>query len=183
MPPDIVYRQIAETDAIAFHELRLRALKEHPDAFGQSYESQRDTPLDAVQERIRNTEQSQDDFILGLFLDEAPAGMVGFHRDDAEKMRHKGLIWGMYVASEAQGGGHGRELISRTIERIKTLEGLEQVRLAVTTGNDSAYRLYQSLGFQIYGTERRAMLVNGEYLDERLMVLFLNSKQGHSSSE
>lgn len=174
MPPSITYRQLTVADAPAYQKLRLRALKEHPEAFGQSYESQRDTPLDDVVERLRSIDRSPDDFILGLFHDAALKGMVGFRRFPEEKVRHKGHIWGMYVSVELQTSGYGRELIRRAIDQAKSLPGLEQVDLGVATSNAAAYRLYLSVGFQTYGTELRAMLVNGEYLDEYLMTLVLN---------
>lgn len=183
MAPTIAYRQLTEADAPAYQELRLQALKEHPEAFGQSYESQRDTPLEAVQERLRSTERSRDDFIMGLFHDEVFRGMVGFRRDSGEKTRHKGHFWGMYVSAEAQGDGNGRELIRRAIEQAKSLPGLEQILLAVTSVNTPAYGLYRSVGFQTYGTEPKAMLFNGEYLDEYLMALLLNPGPEAASSE
>ena len=84
-------------------------------------------------------------------------------------MRHKGHVRG-------HGGGHGRELISKAVEMAKPLRNLEQVLLGVTSGNASALSLYQSLGFQIYGTEPKATQLEGKYLDDHLMVLFLDSK-------
>lgn len=39
--------------------------------------------------------------------------------------------------------------------------------------NDSTKKLYKSLGFEVYGTEPRALKDNVQYFDEDLMVLFL----------
>ena len=110
-------RPLTEEDAAIYHELRLRALREHPAAFAQPYESQAATPLADVEHRLREASESPYDFILGLFSDDAPIGMVGFHRESGIRVRHKGTIWGMYVAAESQGQGLGRELISQAIDR------------------------------------------------------------------
>ena len=47
----------------------------------------------------------------------------------------------------------------------------QQVHLSVVTENESARRLYEALGFTIYGTEPRSLFVDGRYLDEHMMVL------------
>lgn len=56
------------------------------------------------------------------------------------------------------------------------MEGLEQINLTVGHNNKSAKKLYQSVGFELYGTERHSLKINGQYIDEDLMVLFLDKK-------
>ena len=167
-------RELTDADAAAFHALRLRGLREHPEAFGQSYESQLATPLSAVAARLRETADAPHDFVLGMFADGALVGMVGFRRERGAKMRHKGSVWGMYVAAEAQGRGYGRTLMEGALRRARDMPGLEQVNLAVVSGNAAARRLYLSLGFEPYGLEKRAALVNGVYLDDEYMALRLD---------
>ena len=80
----------------------------------------------------------------------------------------------MYVRSEEQGKGIGRALLSKAIDLVRSLPGLEQIELAVVTRNKQARSLYASLGFASYGIDPRALLVDGEYIDEERMVLFLS---------
>lgn len=40
--------------------------------------------------------------------------------------------------------------------------------------NIFAKKLYNSLGFEVYGVERNALKYNGQYFDEDLMVLKFN---------
>ena len=141
-------RALTEDDAEDFRRLRLRALKEHPEAFGSSYEMESTLPLQVVADRLRQRN---------------------------EKERHKGSIWGMYVQSEEQGKGVGRALLTQAVERARLLTGLEQVGLAVVARNKRARSLYVSLGFETYGVEPNALVVDGEHLDEELMVLRLAS--------
>ena len=167
-------RTLNESDAKAYQVIRLRALKEHPTAFGQPYESQATTTLDDVASRLLETSESPYDFILGMISEEKLIGMVGFRRESGDRLRHKGTIWGMYIAAEAQGQGLGRILIQEAISRASALSGLEQINLGVISGNDQARNLYISLGFESYGLEKRAIVVDGDYHDDELMQLFLD---------
>ena len=72
----------------------------------------------------------------------------------------------------AAGKGVGRALLAELIGQIELLPGMEQVALAVSRQNASAKALYESLGFQVYGCEKRALKVADEYVDEELMVLY-----------
>ena len=166
-------RALTEDDAGDFRRLRLRALKEQPNAFGSSYEAESAQPLEAVAGRMRRTAASPDDFTLGAYREGELVGMVGFFREQREKMRHKGTIWGMFVPSEEQGKGIGRALLTEAVKRARLVPGLEQVGLAVVTPNRRARGLYASLGFETYGVEPNALVVEGEHLDEEFMVLRL----------
>jgi ribosomal protein S18 acetylase RimI-like enzyme len=168
-------RPLVEADAPAFRALRLRALRDHPDAFGASYEEGLARPTSGYVEQLRAAAASPDDRIFGAFDDGgALVGMVGFRREGYAKIRHRGYIWGMYVAPEVRGQGVGRALIGAALDRARSLPDLDQVNLSVMTTNVAARALYASLGFAAYGLERRALkLPDGTALDEEHMVLFL----------
>ena len=102
--------------------------------------------------------------------------MVGLRRERGDRLQHKGTIWGMYIADEVQGQGLGRTLIQEAIKRASNMTGLEQISLGVISGNDSARNLYLSLGFESFGLEKRAIVINEEYHDDELMQMFLNQK-------
>ena len=169
----ICIRELTGDDAGEFRSLRLRALKEHPDAFGSSYEAEVTVPNAATAERLRRNAASQGSLTLGAYRGQMLVGMVGLVQETREKTRHKGNIWGMYVPIEEQGKGTGRALLSRAIELARGMAGLEQLHLAVVSRNSRARDLYASFGFETYGVEPRALFVDGEYLDEEHMVLFL----------
>ena len=168
-------RQFIEEDAHEYWELRLSALKECPEAFGASYEEEKDKPLNDVRKRLKESIESTDSqFILGCFNDEKKLiGMVGLFREWREKMKHKATIWGMYVLPEARSKGIGKALLLEAIIRAKSMEGLEQVHLGVVVTNKEAIKLYKRCGFDVYGVERKALKLQGRYLDEELMSLDL----------
>ena len=80
----------------------------------------------------------------------------------------------MYVTPEMRGKGVAKSLMHEAIDKARTLEGIEQIYLTVVSSNVAAKKLYTSLGFEVYGTEKRALKIEQTYLDEDLMVLFLN---------
>ncbi|MDQ0721754.1 ribosomal protein S18 acetylase RimI-like enzyme [Paenibacillus sp. W4I10] len=148
-------RNIQRDEADIYWSLRLEALKTHPEAFGASFELSIQLPMSEVQERIHN---EPDDYILGAYTEEGTLeGMMGFKREFGLKLRHKGMIWGVYVAPPYRG---------------RHLEGIKQINLSVVTTNESARRLYERYGFEVYGIERNALEVYGQGYDEAHMNYF-----------
>lgn len=166
-------RKLTEAEADAFWTLRLRGLRDQPEAFGSSYEDIVRTPLEKRLERMRQENTKPDNFILGAFEDATLVGVVGFLRESSHKTQHRGYIWGMYVAPEGRGRGAGRLLLQEVIRLAKELPGLEYLRLQVGAANQPARQLYQSLGFELCGTEPRALKIGDQYFDEELRVLNL----------
>ena len=164
-------RVLNVADASIYHALRLRALQTDSESFGSTYEREVNFPIEAVEERIR---QAEDRYVLGAFDEEgALVGVVRFIRDTDRKSKHKGNIYGMYVAPEVRGRGVGKELMLEVITRAKDFDGVEQIHLQVVSKNESAKKLYQSLGFVTYGVEPRGLKEGDEYFDEDLMILIL----------
>jgi ribosomal protein S18 acetylase RimI-like enzyme len=162
-------RLLDSEDAVSFRELRLRALRDHPDAFGSSYEEAVNLSIEETAERLK---PSPDAFVLGAF-DAAGklVGMVGFYRERGMKKRHKGVIWGMYCLPECRGKGVGKALLAEAVERARKMKGLELVTLRVVTSNAPAKKLYLSAGFRTWGKEPRSLKIGSRYMDQELMVL------------
>ncbi|OMF16719.1 GNAT family N-acetyltransferase [Paenibacillus amylolyticus] len=165
-----IIRNIQRDEADIYWPLRLEALKTHPEAFGASFELSIQIPMNEVQERIHN---EPDDYILGAYTAEGTlAGMMGFKREYGLKLRHKGMIWGVYVAPSYRGSGLASRLLREVLDRGRHLEGIKQINLSVVTTNESARRLYERYGFEVYGIERNALEVHGQGYDEAHMNYF-----------
>ncbi len=166
-------RKLSAEDALQqFWPFRLRGLREHPASFGEEYEDAAALPLEKVIRRL-DWETSDDNFILGAF-DPLLVGTAALARDGGRRKRHKAEVWSVYVAAEAQGRGIARALLQELIAIARTIEGLEQLYLGVDVNNAAANRLYESLGFTRYANERHAMKLGDKYVDEYLMVFWLN---------
>lgn len=102
-------------------------------------------------------------------------GVISLIKERLYKLRHRANIVAMYVSLEKRGLGIGKALLEAAIKKASDLEGVEQVYLTVVTTNQPAKKLYSSLGFNVFGTEERALKFDNTYLDEDHMVLFLGS--------
>ncbi|MGC2186710.1 MAG: GNAT family N-acetyltransferase [Terriglobales bacterium] len=165
-------RQLTNLDAESYRQLRYEALEREPHAFTESVAEHQATTLETVRNRLVATD---DNFVLGAFIDRQLIGVAGFFRRRGEKIRHRGGIWGVYVSEECRGKGVGRALLTELIGLVQLLPGIEQVALAVSSQNPGAKGLYESLGFEVYGCEKGALKIGDEYVDEELMVLYFRA--------
>ena len=156
-------RILTSSDAAAFRALRLRALREHPEAFTSSFEEDARKPLSATEQRIAGDSGS---VFWGAFADSDIRGMIGLTRDSRAKTQHKGDIVAMYVAPELGRRGLARALLQAAIDYARREAGLEQLVLTVTRTNQAAAKLYKSAGFVTFGLQPRAIKVDGEYFDK-----------------
>ena len=162
----IKVRRLEAHDVTSYRELRLKGLKSHPEAFASAWEDEAGKPASWWTERLESN------VVLGGWIDDSPLlGVAGLRVNTATKLRHRGVLVGMYVRPHARGTGLAALLVQRLIEQARSL--IEELSLAVVASNTAAYRLYSAAGFRQYGLERRAMKVGSEYYDEVLMALTL----------
>lgn len=166
----MMIRRLTTADAAALRELRLRALRECPDAFTSSYEEEAPRPLEDSARRLANPDIA----FWGAWEGDALVGMVGLDRETRAKNRHKATVVAMYVAPGQAGRGAGRALLDALVAHARS-EGLSQLVLTVTEGNARATRLYERAGFRSFGVEPRAIRVNGRDLGKNHMALALDA--------
>jgi RimJ/RimL family protein N-acetyltransferase len=95
--------------------------------------------------------------------------MAGIARDEAVKMRHNAMIWGMYVRPAWRGARLAGALIDACLAWAGR-QRLRVVKLAVVTTNAPAIRCYLRCGFSVYGVDAEVIHHNGVYYDELLMA-------------
>lgn len=165
---EVVIRAARVDDVEAFRELRLEALRTHPEAFGADYASELTRPLTYWTESLERATGDRAVIILGTHQ-HALIGMVGVQRGFSAKTQHGGLIWGVYVRSAWRGQHLAEALLAAAMEWART-QGMQQVKLAVVTTNVAAMRCYLRCGFSVYGVEAHAISHAGRYYDELLMA-------------
>ncbi|NMO17757.1 GNAT family N-acetyltransferase [Pyxidicoccus fallax] len=166
-PESLTLRRLRPDEAEVFWGLRLRGLREHPEAFGASLEEDEVRPMEVVRARLGAASQ----VVLGAFDGERLVGVAGLRREDGRKVAHKAVVWGMYVLPEYRSRGVGRRLLVGIIEEGRRMAGVERLLLTVVAGNASAQALYRSLGFQTYGVEPAALKIGEAHIDKELMCL------------
>jgi Acetyltransferases, including N-acetylases of ribosomal proteins len=171
----LLIRQLGPADREAYFQLRLSGLKAHPESFGQSYEEAVAKGAARHDAMLQGARAAEGDFLLGAYASaDAPLiGVVGLVRNSHDKERHKASVVGMYVAPEAAGRGVGRALLNELLARAAQIEGLRQIQLMVSSRNEAARGLYESLGFRKYGCEVEALNVGGVFHDADLMARFM----------
>ena len=165
---DYAVRRLGIADAGAYRDIRLEALKTFPAAYGTSHEEAARRAPESFAQILEASE------MFGAFADEQLCGTACFQAETGERNRHIGYLYQMYVRPQQQGMGLGMALIETVLNRAK--HSVRQIHLGVGTENRAALALYKKAGFEIYGTEPRALLVDGRYIDEHLMVKFFDQK-------
>jgi ribosomal protein S18 acetylase RimI-like enzyme len=165
-------RFLTGDDAAEYSRLRLEALEGDPEAFSSSAEEHRTISLAEIRNRLGCAESEQ--FVVGAFAEGRLAATAGFYRERGLKSRHKGYVWGVYVAPKLRGAGVGKKIMQTLIDRARAIEGVEQILLSFSTTQTAAEKLYRSLGFKTWGCEPRALKIGDRYIDEEFVTLRLN---------
>jgi ribosomal protein S18 acetylase RimI-like enzyme len=158
----VIIRALVAGDAQAYRALMLQAYDAYPQAFTSSVAERAAMPLSWWEKRLSGPL----DRLLGAFVENELAGIVGLAFEPREKARHKVTLFGMYVNAAHQQQGLGRRLVEAALEEARRQPGLKLIQLTVTAGNDAAFALYQRCGFIQYGLEPLAVRVGVDYFDK-----------------
>ena len=140
----------------AYRDIRLRMLREVPDAYGSSYTREARFTESVWQERV-----SHPMLFLALNTDEEVVGTAtGLPTEDGAVE-----VVGMYVAPQVRGRGCAGLLLD-AIAAAARQRGAHRLRLRVTRGNRAASRCYTRYGFRPTGRawpmERKPELIEVE---------------------
>jgi RimJ/RimL family protein N-acetyltransferase len=166
-------RRLTVDDADALMALRRVALEEEPLAFSASEED--DVALDPDRVRIFLADE-EGNATFGAF-DPDLVGLVGLVRSTKAKERHRATLWGTFVLDAHRGRGLGLALVRAAIDAARGWPGVTQVDLGVETTRAAAVRLYEELGFRIWGTEPGALAHAGRLHDEHRMRLLVSDEE------
>lgn len=157
-------------------QLRLRALRDHPDAFGEPYESAAaQTPAQIYDRAITMWIGGDNRVFIALTWDLVPIGMLGIRRETRPREQHRMGVWGVYVAPEYRGLGVAAKLMELALNHARSLTSVLQVHLTVVSANQRARAAYERHGFQLWGTMPRAEILGDTVLDYDHMVLMLDA--------
>ncbi len=85
---------------------------------------------------------------LAIYADETPIGFLLYVYLE-ERQQH--WIFRLMIAAENQRRGYGRTAMRLLIERMRAIQGCNQIYISYERENDVARKLYGSLGFRVTG--------------------------------
>lgn len=170
-------RRLRPADAEAYLPLRAAMLEQEPLAFLASPGEDRASQLEFLRERLADTESA----VFGAFAPQL-IGAVGVYRLAPRKVAHKIGIWGMFVLPEHRGRGVARQLMRLALAHARGLPDVLQVTLSVSDTQPVARRLYESLGFRVWGSEPQALRHAGHVATEHHMALLLAAEPATAST-
>ena len=165
----LTLRLLTPDDTAAYRALWIIALTEQAEFFRIA--------VSDAQALAIPTHFAADSFTLGAFRGGELIGIASLERDSREKLRHKALLFRMFVHPLRAGAGVGKQLLREAIRLAESLGDLRQIYLTVLAANERAQRLYASVGFRGYSREPNAVRIGDRYVDELQMVRFLRKEE------
>ncbi len=144
-----------------YKNLWLQALKDDPQAFGDSYNDKIADTDDKWQERAK-------DRILFATDGNDLIGMVGVWQSDEDRKKKTANVFGVYVVPEFRGKGISKMLMQSLLDELNRDESITKLKLSVNKDQLPAVKLYESFGFKSTKQEKN-LLGDGNYYDEYSM--------------
>lgn len=140
-------------------------LQNYPAAFETDFSQLVNRPIHKVIGGLKEIGESSG-FLLGAFSPEGKLiGTVLISPRAGPKILHRADLFFLFVHTKYQYKGVGELLINKAIDRSKTIAGLEQLELTVSTDCQNALSLYKKVGFQITGSFKRQTKIGDVYHD------------------
>ncbi|MCG9692678.1 GNAT family N-acetyltransferase [Vibrio sp. Isolate22] len=95
-------------------------------------------------------------------------GHLALNLSTKPRLKHS-ASFGVAVAKASRGKGVGRFLLEHLVSYCDNELDLARLELEVHANNAAALSLYKSFGFEVEGTKRKAVLVEGELIDIIIM--------------
>lgn len=165
----LVIREAAEADAAALLELARQIDDET--RFMMYEPGERQTTVEEQRQRLRAMRASGNSTMLVAEQAGQMVGYLGASGGQHRRNRHSVHIW-IGVRQAFSSRGLGTQLFEE-IERWARERGLRRMELTVMTHNAAGLALYRKMGFEIEGTLRHSLLVDGVFVDEYQMSKLL----------
>lgn len=157
-------RQIDIEDAEKFLEM-LRKL-DNETKFMMYEPGERKTSLVEQVEIIESNKKNGNPVFL-VEAEEEIVGFLGVRRGDCNRVKHSAYM-AIGVLEGYRGMGIGRRLMEE-LDRWAVGNNISRSELTVMCHNERAVKLYEGMGYQIEGRRKKAVLVDGKFVDEYYM--------------
>jgi ribosomal protein S18 acetylase RimI-like enzyme len=158
--------KLTSSDWQEYRAIRLRSLKEDPQAFGANYQSNFEYPEEEWKRRLENASKGEKNWLLFAKEGDKFVGMIGAFLEDGAT--DTATIVSVYVPIEERGKGVSNKLMDGILKELSQKDFLKKVKLAVNKDQKSAVSLYKKFEFEEIGVQYFKM-GNGELADELMM--------------
>ncbi|UJL46145.1 GNAT family N-acetyltransferase [Virgibacillus sp. NKC19-16] len=90
---------------------------------------------------------------------------------NAKRNKHAAYIV-IGISKDYRGQGIGKRLF-KDLEQWASNHNIHRLELTVVTRNEAGVSLYKKIGFEIEGTKRHSLFIDGEFVDEYYMSKLL----------
>ncbi|MEM7624981.1 MAG: GNAT family N-acetyltransferase [Planctomycetota bacterium] len=167
-PPGASIRRLTADDLELYRSVRLRALRDAPDAFGSVYEDEAALDNAGWRTKWESWTGPPGGAVWAATLGNSGMGLVGCVRE--RETANRAWLISMWVDPVVRRRGVARSLIASAVGWGRG-EGLDRIDLEVTSNNHAARRLYDRMGFEMTNRSRPHPRKSG--LREHEMVLLL----------
>lgn len=148
---DLNVRRLRPGETALVRDLRLRALKDAPEQFGETLEAVLARPREGWEALTASIVPPSTQAMFVAEVGGEPVGSV-YALHDAERT-DVGRLGGMWVTPEQRSRGIGRALVDAV--QVWALElGKRHLRLWVASDGSAGRRLYERAGFRLTGAQR-----------------------------
>ncbi|MBT2287816.1 GNAT family N-acetyltransferase [Paenibacillus albidus] len=158
-------RKLVPEDAAKLLELQHRLDRESK--FMLLEPDERHTQVRQAEEMIRSFAHADTSLLICAEAEGQLVGYLSVCGKDTRRNRHSAYIV-IGILFDYQGMGIGATLF-REMEIWAAQSGIVRLELTVMTHNEQAIGLYTKSGFEIEGTKRRSLLIDGQWVDEYYM--------------
>jgi len=166
-------KQATPQDFNAVKALMLKALKLDPNAFSTDYSDYEKNNDVWWQNYLFNYLTNNSSTFLLAKLNETLAGMVGIIYDKNGRRQHIASVVWFYVQPESRSLGIGIKLFDALLKDVELHPNIKKITLNVNSPQLKAINIYKNLGFEIAGTLKHDLLINGNFVDRIIMEKYL----------
>jgi ribosomal protein S18 acetylase RimI-like enzyme len=149
-----------------YRDLRLRALKEDPEAFSSSHAVSQDLPDEFWKKRLADALEGQRSWLLFAKDNDKLVGMIGAFVDDGST--DTATVVSVYVPKEERGKRISARLMAEMLRALSETSSLRKAQLMVNVNQVPAVRLYRGFGFHEIG--RQPSITGAGQLVEQMVM-------------
>ncbi|MFC4321970.1 GNAT family N-acetyltransferase [Litchfieldia salsa] len=169
----MIIREIVVEDAEGLGQIMTRVESESD--FMMYEAGERKTSTERQKQMIENLLKSENSTI---FVAEEHGNLIGYLfaiGGSAKRNKHSAYIV-IGIAKVHTGKGIGTSLF-QALEKWAKEQEVHRLELTVITNNKAGLSLYQKMGFEIEGTKRDSLYMNGQFVNEYYMSKLLETNR------